>query len=265
MISSVSRINTDEPGTSEDADYIGSRNFGVGKELGMIVGNGLLASAFSPEWVSTHNAVLFASGVSNSHESQPEAFQREADLLSSHLERCSGAFIYFSTCSISDPDRAASFYAKHKLAMERRVAQHPEHLILRLPQVVGRTSNPNTLTNFLVDKLKSGQVIPIWTHALRCLVDVEHVAAVTKSLIVSGSEHRTYEIAPPETITMSLLVDLLEELLGVQALRSNVEKGGGAIPDPSLMQELAPKLGIDINPGYIIRLLQKYYGPRSDS
>lgn len=64
---------------------------------------------------------------------------------------------------------------------------------------------------------------------------------------------------------MSLLVDLLEELLGVQALRSNVEKGGGAIPDPSLMQELAPKLGIDINPGYIIRLLQKYYGPRSDS
>lgn len=122
----------------------------------MIVGNGLLASAFSPEWVSTHNAVLFASGVSNSHESQPEAFQREADLLSSHLERCSGAFIYFSTCSISDPDRAASFYAKHKLAMERRVAQHPEHLILRLPQVVGRTSNPNTLTNFLVDKLKSG-------------------------------------------------------------------------------------------------------------
>ncbi len=226
----------------------------------MIIGNGLLASAFDAQWAEDYQVVLFASGVSNSNECRPEAFKREADLLIDQLDRASGKFVYFSTCSISDPDRGSSQYAKHKLEMERLVGNHGDHLILRLPQVVGRTPNPNTLTNFLAGRLKSGLEIPVWTQTLRCLVDVEHVAVITRLLVTKGTQRLTDEIAPPEVISMSQLIDLMEEVLNVKAIRTNIDKGGGVIPDSTLMASLAQDAGIDIRPGYTLRLLQKYYG-----
>ena len=64
----------------------------------MIVGNGLIANLFKNE--DRENVVFFASGVSNSLETEKSAFLREENLLRKTLEENpEKIFIYFSTCS----------------------------------------------------------------------------------------------------------------------------------------------------------------------
>lgn len=227
----------------------------------MIVGNGLLASAFDPKAVEMLDATIFASGVSNSNETDPASYAREERLLSEHLVLSRGVFVYFSTCSIADPDRGGGMYAQHKKRMEDKVATQDSHLILRLPQVVGETRNPNTLTNFLADRIARGAKIPLWSGAIRCLVDVEHVAAITLELLRQPRPIRLLgDIAPPEVVTMPRLVDMLESAMGICTTRQLIDREGGSHPDPSLMLSLAPGLGLDMSSGYTERLLLKYYG-----
>lgn len=47
----------------------------------MIVGNGLVASAFLPYFAEDPEIMIFASGVSNSRETRKEEFVREEKLL----------------------------------------------------------------------------------------------------------------------------------------------------------------------------------------
>lgn len=204
---------------------------------------------------------MFASGVSNSNEDRPSAFLREEELLARHLEGTSGPFVYFSTCSIDDPDKGPGHYAQHKARMEEKVRARQDTLILRLPQVVGRTSNPNTLTNYIARHIADGSELAVWTGAVRCLIDVDHVASVTMHMLSSKQGMETTEqVAPPETITMPALVSLMEEIMGREANVRLIERTGGMKPNSTLMERLAPDIGVDLSSGYNVRLLHKYYG-----
>ena len=228
----------------------------------MIVGNGLLASIFDPTITRSQDPIIFASGVSNSGETRSECFAREAHLLDSYLAMQRPLFVYFSTCSVADPDRLATSYVQHKLAMEKKVmTQADRYLVLRLPQVVGHTRNPYTLTNFLAEKIRAIEEFPVWESAIRCLIDVEDVSRITEHLIEhDASASRLGELAPPETVTMDELVATLEETLNIKALYKRLPLGGGTIPDPTLAISVGKLLGIDFSPGYTRRLIQKYYG-----
>lgn len=181
------------------------------------------------------------------------------------LQRCPGRFVYFSTCSVTDVDRATTPYAVHKRKMEALIQARGNHLILRLPQVVGNTDNPHTLVNHLVAHIRSFQPLSIWSHAVRCLIDVDHIAAITLYLLDNGLElDRTLDLAPPEGLTLQQLLVIVEETLGQRAIYTLVDRGGGATPDPTTFSNYAPQVGIDISPGYTRRLLHKYYGAAHD-
>ena len=230
-----------------------------------IIGRGLLARAFDAAQISRLGATVFASGVSNSQENDPSEFQREADMLVDALRQCRGRFVYFSTCSVTDDDRAATPYAVHKRKMESLIQARGNHLILRLPQVVGNTNNPHTLVNHLVAHIRSGEPLQIWSHAVRCLVDVDHVAAIALHLLQNGLEQdRTLDLAPPESLTLQELLPLVEQTLGQAAVYSLVDRGGGATPDSTIFSTYAPPAGVDSSPGYTLRLLHKYYGATHD-
>lgn len=228
----------------------------------MIIGRGLLASAFDLPTVRRYNATVFASGVSNSSETRSECFAREASLLDEYLAKENSLFVYFSTCSVTDQDRSSTRYVEHKLAMEAKVMAAAErHLILRLPQVVGHTQNPHTLTNFLARNILGNKEFPVWESAVRCLIDVVDAAKITEHLIAhDAGAIRNGELAPPETIDMNELVKIMETVLNAKARCKRLPYGGGATPDPSLASTVGSVLGIDFSPGYTYRLIQKYYG-----
>lgn len=232
----------------------------------MIVGNGLLATAFRREFADEHDVVVFASGVSNSREQREEQFQREREMLEAALEL--GKFLlYFSTCSIADAALAGTKYVRHKRAMEELIFAHAARkAVFRLPQVVGHTPNPHTLTNYLHQQIASGSRFQVWTHARRNLIDVDDVAAIATQLLRTGrADGQLINLACPYSVSIPDLVRHFEEVLDVKANYELVHDGAGYAIECGLAAEAAAELGIDFGGHYIPDLLRKYYAEKFPS
>ena len=231
----------------------------------MIVGQGLLARAFSARYDRDPAVTVFASGVSNSTETRHEAFARERALLAPLLGRGTRV-VYFGSCaSATDDASRASPYMRHKRAMEELVAGSPDGVVLRLPQVVGVTPNPNTLTNFLRDHILSATAFTVWTNAERNLIDVDHVAAIGARLIdgARSGGPRVFSVASADPLPMPAIVAIFERVLGRRALCTAEPKGGPLHIQAAEALAVAGELGIDLGPGYAESVIRKYYAPRT--
>jgi nucleoside-diphosphate-sugar epimerase len=226
----------------------------------MVIGQGLLAAAFSAEFSQTSDVIIFASGVSNSQEIDPLAFKREK-LLLQEAKTQPGMLVYFSSCSLYDKSLQKSPYVIHKQKMEALVNEAPHRIIFRLPQVVGKTSNPKTLTNFLYNKIMTGEHFNIWRYAKRNLVDVEDLALIAGFIINdSRLKNQTLNIAAPTAITLLNLVKIFESVLRKKAVFSLIDEGGEYDIEPEPAASIANSLGINFEDNYIEKVIKKYYG-----
>jgi len=226
----------------------------------MVVGNGLLAKAFF-EFTDDSEIIIFASGVSNSQEIRESEFLREEKLLLESLNK-NKKIIYFSTCSIEDRDLILSPYVLHKLRMEKKIATSSSHLILRLPQVVGQTNNPHTLTNFIYNSFTSGSFFEIWRNAKRNLIDIDDVSKIGKAIIGNSIYiNSTISIAYKNSISMADLVKIFEDILQKPANCKYIDRGSSYYIDGELANKIADNLGLNWGDSYYYEsLMRKYYG-----
>jgi nucleoside-diphosphate-sugar epimerase len=226
-----------------------------------IVGSGLLATAFAQNFQSEEQICVFASGVSNSSEQQPEPFQREARLLGEALAR-SPQLLYFSSCALANPSTDDTPYFAHKREMEQAVlAASPRNLVLRLPQVVGNTPNPHTLTNFLYSRISTGEPFSIWSRAERNLIDVDDIARIATALVRARPDERVIAVAAKRSLRMLEIVSLFEQVLGKRASFTAEDRGNALPIDSALCQRIAHGLGLDLGEGYAAQIIRKYYAP----
>lgn len=121
----------------------------------MIIGNGDVAKALKD--IDRDDLIFFASGVSNSGEVPESEYIREKDLLfslpKSTVFREDGErrrLVYFSSLCIYYSDTR---YAKHKMEMEVLVKRNfHKNTIVRLG-LIDWGDNPNTLINYLKNRL----------------------------------------------------------------------------------------------------------------
>jgi len=229
----------------------------------MIVGRGLIASAFAKRFTPEEGVTIFASGVSNSSETCVAAFARESECLKQSIAQSPGIFVYFSTCSIGDHERQNSPYVQHKILMEKIVAQSPQFIIFRLPQVVGRTSNPYTLTNYIHEQIISDSQFQVWKHAWRNIIDVDDIVSIAEHMI--REPHSAYinqiiNIACPSSISILALVKTFESLMSKRARYSLIEQGDRYDIKVERAVEVANKLGIAFGADYVEKVIEKYYG-----
>lgn len=222
-----------------------------------------MARAFAGEPTAGDDVVVHAAGVSNSQCADPREFERESDALRRTLREAREArhLVYFSTCSVLDPAAAATPYARHKLSMEERVRSHPGHLILRLPQVAGRTPNPHTLLNYLYARISRGERFAVWQDARRNVIDVEDVRALGLALIEAGTRGATLNVAAPHSHAMPEIVQVMERVIGGHAVFDVIERGADYPIDVGPVQHLYAACGITFGPGYLERVVRKYYAP----
>ena len=226
----------------------------------MIIGRGLVASAFLPYFADDPAVTVFASGVSNSRETRQEEFVREEGLLINALER-GGTFLYFGSCSVLDPAMTETPYVRHKLQMEELVCSAAKRAVFRLPQVVGTSSNSHLLTNFLYDRIRSGEHFQVWKHARRNLMDVDDIAAIVAHLVRTGTvEGGSYNIACPFSVSVIDIVQIFELVLGMKADYSLVDAGAEYVIDVPEVVQASAELGISFDHDYIVRTVRKYYG-----
>jgi nucleoside-diphosphate-sugar epimerase len=226
----------------------------------MIVGKGLLARAFEPHFGETPGVIVFASGVSNSLETRPGEFAREAALLRQWLGSDARRFIYFSSCGVTADESELTPYMRHKQSMESLVLAAPHGLVLRLPQVVGSAENHHTLTNFLRDHIVSGEHFTVWAHAERNLIDIDDIVKIGVRLATElPTEATAVSIAANRSLLMPAIVGIFERVLDRAANCSFVEKGAPMLIDTAVVERLSGALGIDLGDGYIERVIHKYY------
>ena len=201
--------------------------------------------------------------MSNSACTDVREYERERLRLEEALARGREVqtFIYISTCSMADPEAAASPYVKHKLAMEAVARRHAGHLVLRLPQVAGKTANPHTLLNYLYARISRGERFAIWGQARRNIIDVDDVANIGR-LLVRREKMRgeTIHIANAADYALPEIVRAMEVVTGKQAIFDVLPRGGAYAVDIERIRPLLTVAGVSFDGTYLERVLRKYYG-----
>ena len=228
----------------------------------MIIGSGLLAKAFVRAFMHSADVCIYAAGVSNSGCNDLLEFDRERKRLADALRYAQhvDAFVYFGTCSVADPDTQNTPYVQHKLAMEKLVHSHSRNLVLRLPQVAGETSNPNTLLNFLHTRIARSEAFELWINAKRNIIDVDDVAIIAKQLIADNSvRNRTLNIANTVNYHMAEIVTVMEQVVGKRAIYHIERRGSEYYIDTRSILPVLERTEIKFGGDYLEKAIFKYY------
>lgn len=228
----------------------------------MIIGSGLLARAFAQAFSQREDVCIYAAGVSNSSCTDTHEFARERQRLVDALEQAMhvDAFVYFGTCSVADPEACNTPYVHHKLAMEQIVYTHPRNLILRLPQVAGKTPNPHTLLNFLYARISRSECFTLWSKAKRNIIDVVDVADIAQQLMTNNSlRNVTLNIANVVNYSMVEIVTTMERLVGKRAVYDLIERGSDYAIDTSAIFPVLEKAGVKFGNDYLEKVINRYY------
>jgi nucleoside-diphosphate-sugar epimerase len=228
----------------------------------MIIGSGLLAHAFSGAFSRRENVCIYAAGVSNSSCTDAREFAREHQRLGDALRQAIDVetFVYFGTCSVADPEARDTPYVQHKLAMEQMVYAHPQNLILRLPQVAGKTPNPHTLLNFLYARISRSESFNLWSKAKRNIIDVVDAASIAQQLIANTSaRNTTLNIANVVNDPIADIVSAMERVVGKRAVYNVVERGSEYLIDTSAILPVLEKAGVKFGNDYLEKVIDKYY------
>lgn len=226
----------------------------------MIIGNWFLANIFV-QYQNVDTVCIFASGVSNSQNQNHSLFQRETDLLLETLHNNKEKlFIYFSTCSIYDPTLVNSEYVKHKLKIESLVEQSGNaYIIFRISNPVGYTSNPNTIFNYLINKINTDENFVVWSGAKRNLIDIEDLLKIASYIIDNKShENNIINIANTQNFAVLDIVIILERVLWKKALYSIEAKWGIPVIDLSKITDIIKESNVQFDNQYLERLIHKY-------
>lgn len=226
----------------------------------MVVGDGLMARAFSA-FRDSRNVVIFASGVSNSLETNPVAFDRERDLLKQVRTNDPGALVvYFGTCSVDDPEQRNTPYVRHKLEMESMLAaSEGSWLVLRVPLAIGRNPRSRTLAQFLHEHIARGQPFEVWEGAARYPIDVDDVFRIGSRFIHDPAMWNRCVNVALRPFPVTDFVRVMESIVGKKAIYTLVQKGRHyKVECPEILQ-VASELNLDLSDLYLERVLRKYF------
>ena len=170
-----------------------------------------------------------------------------------------GKIIYFSTCSILQ-NRVTS-YISHKRHIEKLLVDSSNCLIVRLPQVVGKNANQNTVVEFFYRSLISGEPFNIYANAYRSLIDVEDVVRIV--LIALNADYNVGNVINISSGSQVLAIEIVkwfEENMGVKGNYTiNNSEAEPLIVDLTLAKSLLGEADIIFSTQYWKNVLKKYY------
>lgn len=188
----------------------------------MLVGNGLIASAFL-DYKDNDDVIVIASGVSNSKEKDYKKYQREIDMIGSFIGTKS-KIIYFSTISVFD-ESLDSLYVNHKKYIEKMISSNfDSYLIFRLPIVIGKTNNTNTFINNIKRKIISDETIYINNMSSIYIIDIDDINRLLPNLIDTKNNEIINVIFNNKEFVFDV-IQKIERLLGKETNKKIINDG----------------------------------------
>jgi len=224
----------------------------------MIVGTGLIANAFSKGAFDHTNFIIFASGVSNSREERIEEYEKELNLLTNTLnDNQDKKLIYFSSCNITSAD--TSVYLQRKELIENYIKQSKSnHLILRLPNVVGHSTNRFQLLNYFYFTLLEQKDLTVKVNYIRHLLDVDDLPKIVELLTTLQIEASILNVAFDNGIKVKNIIEILELAVGLRFknVKEDSSENDYLIDNNTFLQYVKDSNQFNTKPEDIIK---KYY------
>ena len=189
--------------------------------LSNIVGSGFIAKSFKSKnrFFKKNKCLLYAAGVSNSNSKNRRIFTKDFNRLkkiknfSSNLK-----IIYISSCSIGDPTRNNSIFIKNKIKIEKLIKKYfKSYLIIRLPEIIGKNKNKNTLVNFFYNNIKKNKKMILYKNAFRNFIYIGDVINILNEIIKKKNNNLKIKIASSNMTNVYKIVNIFEKLLNKKA------------------------------------------------
>lgn len=191
----------------------------------MVLGNGLIANCFKQKYSDNDKFLVFASGVSNSNETNEFEFLKEKVLIEENLNKNKDKiFIYFSTISMFNENNKTK-YIDHKKNVEDIINKSGNSFfIFRLPQIFGAIGNEKNIINFMTSKIKSQDIFEIWSDSKRCIVDIEDVFKIVNYVLFKEKPNKIYNFFGIEKKSVIDIVNIIENILNKKAVIEIINK-----------------------------------------
>ena len=214
----------------------------------MIFGRGILAAAFSSYEVP-ENFHFFCKGVSNSLETDLNAFDREMYELNEVLKSDNKPIYYFSSVAVDNLHSSSIYYA-HKRRIENLLISSGRARIVRLPQVIGTGGNKTNLLNYFIATIRSGSPLRLNSLARRNFVKATDVARVVLSTHNIESFWRDpkepLEVSSPFNYSPIEVAELVSQYLDMELIYTTYEHYEGIVYDASnFLSVLSDYRGMD--------------------
>ncbi len=227
----------------------------------MVIGNGMIAKEFE-SYRNIDQIIIFASGVSDSTNTDVVAFERELNLITETIQNNKGKlFVYFSTCSIYDLSMLQSSYVRHKIKMEDFIITNcPQFIIFRITNPIGYTNNTHTVVNYFIKHIIEKHKFEVWEKASRNIIDIDDMYLVCNKILQQKLfTNSIINIANPKNYSVSYIISCIEIHFDVKGNYILVDKGGGPIIDTTKVDALFSTFNIHFNEDYFPKLLKKYF------
>tara|TARA_Y100000590_G_C15413206_1_gene898393 strand:- start:197 stop:844 length:648 start_codon:yes stop_codon:yes gene_type:complete len=210
------------------------------------------------------NICLYAAGVSNSQTKDKILLLKDQNRIIDFSKKFDQKkkLVYLSTCCINDPSRNKNPYTKNKLYIESLIKEKfKKYLIIRLPEVVGKSDNKISLTNFLYHHIKNKKKFEIWTKTKRNIIDIKDVVLLTMIVLKNCfPNNKIINIANSMNYKVREIVESFEKLTNIKANYNLVDKGDENWQiDISDIFEIIKNNKIKFNEKYLYKTLKKYY------
>ena len=121
-------------------------------EINNIIGNGFIGknlNKIKKDLIKT-NYIIYAAGISHSKTKSKKNLNRELSLFKIFFKKnFLKKVIYISTADVTNNILNKSLYVKNKIQIEKLIKKKfKNYIILRLPQIIGKSKNKNTLINY---------------------------------------------------------------------------------------------------------------------
>ena len=229
-----------------------------------IIGNGFLAKKFKKHnsFFKEKNYFIYLAGVSNSSEKNSNNFKRDFNRIKLFIKKIKNSkLIYVSSCSIFDPNRRNSLYLKNKIKIEKYIKKKINNfLIIRLPEIVGKSKNKNTLTNFFYSKIKNNNKFILYANAKRNLLDINDAIKLVLYFLQSDIKEKFLNISNLKFTNSLEIIKTFERLLKKKAnyIISNKKHKPWKI-NTFINKNILKKNKIIIKNNYLFKTLKKYY------
>ena len=235
------------------------------KKKKIIYGNGFIAKKFSifNNILKKRKIVLYAAGISNSQENLKKNLSREINLFKNFYKKNrNNKIIYISTCSVNDNSRNKSKYIKNKIKIEKFIkTKFKKFIILRLPELIGRSNNKNTLINYFFYMIKNKKKFYLFKNTKRNVLDIDDVLKISKHVILDKKINKKIICLSNKFFyTPQNIVKLIEQKLSIEAkyqLKSSINQHW-KLSDKSVLKYVK-KAKIKFNKNYLQKALNKYF------